>query len=572
MGFRPGEYTNSHIEDQGILCTNTFSTHGEKEILLDIGLTSQDMESLEETIDLQVSFTITPDMMAIEPIEYCYPAREFVLSRDNCNYNCNYGYRFPLSFLSASYEHMGLTLIFDDQEQNSVGVIKDNNSFQFIIQYNNIHIGQVQPRIRIIFHSQDWHQGFQSYKEWYQAKYNEVQKLDKRLIDCFHIRRYFFNTQFCRNGIYDGKDYYLEDQYKDDQVQAGGVDVALLFDYAYTPEDNIRCGNAEPFTNLKKLESLNQQIRACKEDGPFMVYAYFDPYLVQNTSDFDQLYGNSLPILNQQGETHHIWDTHQWHPCLQTDQWKNESIRYLGKVSEELEVDGLYIDEIGNGEQFICYNPEHNHRVPLNQNKAENEYIGLLKEHFPQKLFMGEFFPADSNISLFQSLLSDSKTIIDICRFAFPYKKIFKIIHCDRPIGDNSWDINKIFFNGMGLWLDNDLHSEEWYSPNVKRLIKKHYHILKKYSPIFESNDIEPHININSDAILGNRFTKGDKTIFTFINITGNKAKCDFPLRGNDNMAYDVYNNKPCEISTQNNISHITIELEAYEVTCIYLE
>ncbi|GAA0176773.1 hypothetical protein SH2C18_01330 [Clostridium sediminicola] len=568
--FSPEEYKNKNIIEQEVVCQNTFTQCGENELMLDIEVQSSNGESDEKTIDLQVCFAVSENILPIQLLKYCYPAREFVLSEKNCNYNCNYGYRFPLSFVSALYNNMGVTLIFDDQQQSSVGVQKQNDKFQFIVQYNNMTLKNAQRKILIKFHSGDWHQGFNGYKSWYKNKYNQNERIDERLSGCFHIRRYFFNPQFCKNAIYNGKDYCFSQQYHDDQTEVGGVDVALLFDYAYTPQNNIRCGNAQPFKNLKSLSELNRQLQACKSESKLAVYAYFDPYLIKEGSDFDKMYRHQLPILNENNQIYHIWSKDQWHPCISTNQWQSESASYLAKVDEKFTVDGFYLDEMGNGEQFICHNKAHSHSIPLNQNNAEYSYVSMLKNKFPEKLYMCEFFPADSNISLYPSVLSDSKTIVDICRFAFPYKKIFKIIDCDRPIGNNTWDINKIFFNGMGLWLDNDLHSSEWYSPAVKVLIKKHYQILKKYSWIFQSNEIEALVNIRSSSILANRFTRQKETIFTIINVTTESAECYFAIDEKYTDVYDIYNNNTCKIISRNGTRCIKLELGAQEVGCIY--
>ena len=572
--FSPDDYISCYVknqEEQKGVCTNTFVLREENEIVLDIELQNNKAGAQQQTADLELCFSVSSNRLPLSLLRYCYPGREFVLSGENCDFDCAYGYRFPLSFVSAFYKEKGVTLIFDDQKQSSVGIQKKNDSFRIVARYKNVPLKNGHRRIILFFHGSDWHQGFKRYKSWYKNKYQENENIDQRLAGCYHIRRYFFNSRFCRSAIYNNQRYNFINQYNDDRNEVGGIDVALLFDYAYTLPNNIRCGNREPFKNLTELDELNRQLKACQKKSKLVVYAYFDPYLIQDGSDFDLDYRTRLPVLNHMGEMHHIWSDDQWHPCLSTKQWPTESVNYLAKVSEKLAVDGFYLDELGNGEQFVCHDARHGHEVPLNQNKSEYNYTRLLKTRFPQKLFMCEFFPADSNVSLFPSMLSDSKTIVDICRFAFPYKKIFKIIDCDRPIGNNTWDINKIFFNGMGLWLDNDLHNPEWYSSEVKTLIKKHYRILKNYSRIFESTDVEPLIPTSSDAILAHRFTKQNETIFTFINIDAQSEECFLELEEKFIDPYDIYNNKPAEIARRNGRNCAKIKLEAHSVGCIYV-
>lgn len=571
LSFNIEEYVNQEIDKQGVTLQNTITQYGDGELLLELEVAADHNMAVQQTVDLQVCFTIDESSLPIKPLHYCYPAREFVLSAEDCDYHCNYGYRFPLSFVSALYKNKGLTLIFADQEQTGVGVKKGDGQFQFIVEYKQVPVQGGRRSIILHFHDGDWHEGFERYKSWYKNKYLQSDAIEKRLKDCYHIRRYFFHEELCKTAIYNGEGFLFSDQYRNDGVEVGGIDVALLFDYAYTPENKIRCGNRHPFTNLKNLEELNAQLQDCKRENKLTVYAYFDPYLIQNGSDFDKTYRATLPVLNEEGDRHHVWGEAQWHPCLSREEWQDESVRYLTEVSEKLAVDGLYLDEIGNGELFVCHDKAHGHEVPLNQNKAEQNYVHLLQKEFPDKLLMCEFFPADSNISLFPAVLSDSRTIVDICRFAFPYKKIFKIINCDRPIGNNTWDISKIFFNGMGLWLDNDLHNTEWYAPEVKALIKKHYQILKAYSYIFESGDVEPLVPINSDAILANRFTWESETVFTFLNVTKNDAQCYFDLGEKYNVAYDAYNNKSCPIITHNGRHSVKIELTAQSAGCIYV-
>ena len=77
-------------------------------------------------------------------------------------------------------------------------------------------------------------------------------------------------------------------------------------------------------------------------------------------------------------------------------------------------------------------------------------------------------------------------------------------------------------------------------------------------------------MKVNSEPFC-NRFTKGNKTIYTFINVTEKQAECYLTVGKEGNSVYDVYNDKSCEVIVENGMGYVKVKLEAYSVGCIYI-
>lgn len=465
----------------------------------------------------QVQFVFDSEGCVIKDISYVFYGREFLLSDENCYYKCEYGYMYPFSMFGFMSKGKGITIIADSHKIGFIEIEKDDNkcclTFGFEI-YDDMAIDFL-----VYDHSSNIREGISAYHKWYKNKRGQLPKCADSAKDIFHVRRYFFNEELCPSAILGGGTVNLEEIYANDCEKLGGVDAGLFFDYAYDKATKIRCGNVNtiPFGD-DLLCALRSQIENIRKKSSCKFFSYFDPYIVQDKSAMDSLYRDELPILRRDGKVSYIWDLKQWPPCVGTELWQNVSAEFIIEATEKLGCDGVYLDEVGNGNQYSCYNEKHNHPKGFSQFKAEREYILSLQNEIRGKLWMCEFPIADCEENYMDIVLSDTASLINIYRFIFPDIRFVRITGCDRPLGDNVWEINKSFFNGEGLWIDNDINNPVWYSEKVKTAIKKNYELFKKYQEFFTSDDVLPLYYVDESGVMANSFSYGGKTLLTFIN------------------------------------------------------
>lgn len=478
-----------------------------------------------------VQFVFKKEQCDFFGISYIFYGREFVMSEGNCHFKCEYGFMYPFSMMGFLSKGKALTIISDSHKIGFVELEKNDEICRCTFGFELY--GEETLEFLLCEHSPCLKAGIECYRNWYTGKYGKLPGAEKSAADIFHVRRYFFNSQLCTSHILDNQNVQLDKIFNDDCTQLGGIDSGLLFDFAYDKKTGIRCGNSTviPF-NDDVLLQLQRQIKEISAKSGCKFFCYFDPYLVQNGSDADNMYRSTLPILRRDGSVCYMWGKTQWAPCVGEEEWQRFSVAFISEAAERLCCEGVYLDEFGNGSQYNCANEGHNHAPGFSQVESESEYIGVLQREITGKLWMCEFPPPDYAMNNMDIVLCDTASLINIYRFIFPKVKFIRITGCDRPLGDNVWEVNKSFFNGEGLWIDNDINNGSWYSDNVKTAIREQYFILTKYKEFFNSDSPQPLIYKNSRGIAANKFTFGDKAVVTFINSSEMDFCCRVELEG----------------------------------------
>ncbi len=429
----------------------------------------------------------------------CFPGREFVLI-ENPQIDCRYGFMWPTPFITFFSKDEGNTLIASDLSLYAVHIHKNENEIEVTFDFEK------EARIEEYTHPANFKAGIQIYQSYYEKKYGPLSPMDEACQKSFRVRRLFFYPDFCQENILNNR---LDGIIEQDQKEIGGIDVGLFFDYAYNPRTKIRCGNLPPYS----LEKMNLEAKSKLKK----TYVYFDPYLVQYQSPMD-VYRDSLQMKDQKGQNIRVWGEKQWHPYLLDQRWMDYSKQCIDYAQNFFQVDGIYLDEIGNGNQY-----------PFNQQsqlEMEREYVKEIhKEH---KDLMCEFAPIEQMVANFSMVLSDTKSIVNIYRFIFPQIRFIRVINCDYPMGHSEYELNKSFFNGEGLWIDGDTKDQTWYPSSMKEKIKKQYQVLQDYADCFSSTDCEPLYSISKEGIIWHRFTTDDRTIFTLLNPRNEKIQVSF--------------------------------------------
>ena len=492
-----------------------------------------------------------------DSLQYCFPGREFVLSGEKCHLRCRFGYTYPLPFVTVLDDKKGTTLIAHDPVFDEIELLRDDTGIHVLLRYDIPDTRQNREKaekgILRIEHERDFHAGFETYRKWYAEKIDDRKSaMSEKLKNCFYLRRYFFNRDLCRCHVLDKSgNIRLEKIYNDDCLEAGGIDAALLFDYAYDPVKRTRCGNTDPLPfGEKALGDLNRQIGQIREKGCGTVFCYFEPYLIDAGSDWDLSMSEEGrrpgQITDEYGSPVILWRLDQWAPCLADRKWRRIGADYLREVTRQFDCDGIYLDEFGNGTQYVCRAPGHEHGK-LSQLQMEKQYHEQLRSEVPAQLWMSEYPVPYTMVSDFDAVLSDTRTVVNAYRFAHPRIRFIRIIGTDRPVGDNLYDVNKSFFNGEGLWIDNDLHDPVWYSERVKDAIRRQYSVRHRYREFFSSADVIPLYPIESENILCNAFICGSVRLLTLINPSEAEEKAVIRIR-EDEEIYDVFRERKATV------------------------
>ncbi len=517
-------------------------------------------------------------------LEYCFPGREFVLSGEPCHYRCRFGYFYPLPFITILGSHKAKTLIAHDPVFDEIELIKEGEVIHVIFHYDmeRKDMKDKKPQILCVEHERDFRKGFSVYRKWYAeyvARGTEFAGKAARTRDCFYLRRYFFNQALCSNHILEADGgITLDSLYEDDCSQAGGIDAALLFDYAYNPGTGIRCGNAEPFPFGKEtLSQLNAQIAGIREKGCIHVFAYFEPYLIENGSDWDRELDRKRPderspkIRDAAGRPVMVWGSHQWHPCLMEQEWQKISLNYLKQVTKRLDCDGIYLDEFGNETQYICCSHDHEHgNMP--QTRMEETYLSVLQRGVRPGMWMSEFPVPYTMADCFDIVLSDTRTLINAYRFAHPEIRFIRILGTDRPVGDNVPDLNKSFFNGEGLWIDNNLHDPVWYSSRVKEQMRLQYRLRHRYKDFFSSLEVMPLYPVRASSILCNAFFYGGQKLLTLLNPSESVDTVRISISRNKTAFDTMAETFLTVLEDKEDGDYVMLDLEPWAIGCILID
>jgi hypothetical protein len=498
-------------------------------------------------------------------LAYCFPAGDFVLSRENCDLRQRYSALFPMQFITVTYGNFGVSLaIVADPYDKEFFVRKDDDNLQFGITWlNTAGMPDVERGYWLIKHSPRWQEGFLRYRDLYVSKYGKAAFCDY-FSDAFHLKRYAFHKVHLKNNVLSKGKYRLLDEVKKDEKVFDKIDVIQLFDWAYSKKTG-RNGAFDPLNNIISIKTLNSELAKIKKLKR-KVLIYFDAYFVTKKSPLSKVFGRKQTIKGTDQKPYYQLGKDNWVICPFSRKWRDFVKQTCLKALSALNADGLYLDQTGYGIQYICNDNSHKHTVPSNQLAGEYGLFGELQAlNAP---LLAEYFPADFILPFVAATLTDNDSLLTASRFVFPWVRQFKVISCDEPIGDNAAAVNKAFFNGLGLWLDGDSSGNKWYSEKVKKKIKMHHVIQKKYSAVFSSPDVTPLADAGHPDLLVNRFALGKTILRTIFNPT--KALIEgFFLPSNGGSAYDEYNGKQAKIKQTKEGAFIYCSLEASDVGCI---
>lgn len=187
------------------------------------------------------------------------------------------------------------------------------------------------------------------------------------------------------------------------------------------------------------------------------VYPYINGRLWDSTTDyFAQQNATNSAVMNKNGSI--VTETHADVPsavmCPSTVLWKNTLSDITDRLYNELNVDGIYYDQIASARSFPCWNPAHNH--PLGGGdfwmKSYRELITNIRNKWGNSKVFSTEQNAECYLDLFEILYLTNKP-----RYAnYVQVPVFQYVYSDRAISlglnvFNSSNISLIYKNTLSL-------------------------------------------------------------------------------------------------------------------------
>lgn len=162
-------------------------------------------------------------------------------------------------------------------------------------------------------------------------------------------------------------------------------------------------------------------------------------------------------------------------------------------------------------------------------------------------------------------------SVVNLTRFALPDFKVFQILKCDLPLGNDQEGVKHIFFNGDGIWLAGPLNDPNWFPEELRKTIRKTHAILINHKAAFLSLDAVPLVPVLQEQVYANYFPSARANVWTLFNaednpVTGNVLKVRH-VKGA--TYYDAWNDTKLNPIIENNQAIIILTINRRDVACV---
>ena len=518
-------------------------------------------------------------------LSYCFPKRGTLIGSEPVDIRRHYSGLFPLQFMDVFHRKLGgIYLICQDRanRRKIFHLRKDRRgAVDMSVEYPKRSLGPGEswdsPPTVIGAHAGDWHGGFNAYRRWLAFWHKPSAPRKKKFREAFNFRQVFMHPNLgLKYGAFEpkSKTFKLVRMVKDDIAAFGGVDFVHIFDWSQTPTHG-RVGRYQPWKHLGGADAFRRQVAGIQSMG-IPVGVYLEGYLVSKKSGLDPAKSGKWTMLAPGGKPHSRFGAGYRYMCPQAAGWRDylaEACRGGGSAGG---VDGVYLDEIGFGYQYPCHRTDHGHPAPGNQLRAEAGLIARVRKSVgPDRIIYCEETPTDTTTQLldgsFSYALSSDKAILNLTRFAIPDFKVFHIIRCDRPLGNDLDAVRRVFFNGDGIWLEGPLSIAKWFPPEVRKLISKTHRLLRTHRDAFCSMDVAPLVPTRHESLLANRFSAGGKTVWTLYNSSAKPLSGELLAiaRTGESRYHDAWSDKPLKARSVGGQDVLEIEIPAGGCGCV---
>lgn len=517
---------------------------------------------------------------------YCFPRSGAAIGTTPVKLSAAYGGRFPLQFLDVYHPAAGGICVMtqDTGNQQKTFHLTKRDTIDLSVEYpaRTLEPGQIWelPPAVIIAHGGDWHEGLAAYREWLKTWRQPKTPRKRWFLEAFNLRQHFLHFNLGTPGAFDEetKQYHLADLLQQDNRAFGGVDYVHLFDWSSHPKRG-RVGDYEPWDFLGGCEPFRHQVGQMQAGGAH-VGLYLEGYLLSPESKVAQANGKAWQMLDAQGKPYARMG-HYVYPCPHDKRWRQYLTKACVRAIDQTGADGIYIDEFGFGWQYPCHRADHDHGVPSSQIAGEARLLAELRAALPARVvlyveetpndYTTQFLDGSFTYAISQSRNDLNPPRINLTRFALPDVKLFEIIRCDVPLGDDLEAVRHVFFNGEGIWLEGPLSKPEWFPSKVRALIARCHKILRSHREAFCSLDPVPLTPTLKSSVWANKFPAKEETVWTLFNVASQPAAGELLQVAHFPGAeyFDVWNERRLVPRIDGRRAYLSLSIGPRDVGCI---
>lgn len=278
------------------------------------------------------------------------------------------------------------------------------------------------------------------------------------------------------------------------------------------------------------VEALGAEIRRVQALGG-RVSLYTMARTVWKNSKVGLAHGKEWALMDKPGHYNRDWSengegewkTDYWNLCPQVKGWQEHMREVARRALAESGADALRLDTAA--ESLICYNPHHEHaRNPL---VGLIEFLATVREGVvaagPHKTLWAEFCGSDAAAMYLDGSLSqgsapgtpmvDRMGLYGISPFRFVFPEV-KCIEWGAVHRNFAYLSSRFLFNGIGLTVSD-------CSPEQLLLLTRRAEAMRSVGDVLGSMDCEPLVPALVPGLLANRFTLGDREVYTLWNRSG---------------------------------------------------
>lgn len=478
---------------------------------------------------------------------YLFPRSAAVFGREEGVLEENYSGAFPMQFVDLYNPSAGagVYLLLKDLEltPKRYRLAKNGEGAAISVSYSYAVRGSDRPQdVRLEpgatfraapaalgFHGGDWRSAFHAYRAWVRTWYKPISPRKAWFEAVYNCRR---DYPLGGSGmLFDvRRNRYTFDKLVDEGAREfGQVDLVDISSWAYSE----KFGRVGEYTRyeLGGLENFRSGIAEARGRG-VPTGLYLEGYLIDVRSkigrtrarDWQIRARNQEPLAWSGAPTEILL-------CPSVPDWQDWMARTYARVAADTGARAFYIDEFGFSQpDRACYNPGHAHPPGATVAMGEREYMRKVRASLDgvdrDAAIYIEEMPPDANVpyadgafcyAINRADQRRSPGAINLYRFAFPDFKLFDMV--SEGIDARALtvaDMKKSFFHANGLWLKG--HAESWYSAEVREFIRRTHAVLRAHSGTFHSRDAEPLVETLNTAVVANRFSTSDETIYTLYN------------------------------------------------------
>lgn len=554
----------------------------------EVALTLEVHNPTSAPIRTDITFPVLHHLVGddVQRLAYAFPRQDLILGDSPVDLETRYSGRFPLQFVTVYQPGAGgLYLMTCDEALHR----KD----YFLTKADEVAMGAtytgltleagetlVLPTARLGVYQGDWHRAFDAYRRWVSEWYEPSVARKDWFRRVFSFRQVFLYPNLDTPGLYHPESGTLSiAQAIDADVERfGAVDYVHLFDWSQTPEHG-RVGSYAPWRHLPR-ETFAMEIEGLQNNG-YPVGLYFEGYLVSPAAEIEGLSRDNAQLRTGAGGAYDPFGSGDHYLCPGVRAWRDYLTQAVSRVAAQTPADGYYIDQIGFGYQYTCFDPDHGHEVPGNQPRDEARLMREVRASLPpERVLYTEQTPVDVatqyqdgsfSYTLLHARHDACPSRVNLARFAFPDFKTFQILRGDGPIGDDVQGVKLAFFNGEGLWLVGPSDDERWFSRGVLDAIRRSHSIMRTHADAFTSTDVTPLVPTEIQGVYANRFAGSGRTVWTVYNATDyqlTEPVLRLPHEPGDRY-FDLWRDEPIQPTVDGQEAVIALTLDAGDVGAV---